>query len=96
MRDYDINRFSSETILIAGEPLDGFRRIKAALESPRHDTIFEIDLDVVVHNYNYYRSLLRPDTGLIGMVKASAYGTGALGFPRPSVAGRGISGCGRR
>ena len=78
LRDYDINRFSSETILIAGEPLDGFRRIKAALESPRHDTIFEIDLDAVVHNYNYYRSLLRPDTGLIGMVKASAYGTGAL------------------
>ncbi len=78
LRDYDINRFSSETILIAGEPQQEFIAIKAALESPRHDTIFEIDLDAVVHNFNRYRSMLKPTTGLVGMVKASAYGTGAL------------------
>lgn len=78
LHEYDINRFSSETILIAGEPQSSFHQIKNALESPRHDTIFEIDLNAVVHNYNYYRSLLKPTTGLIGMVKASAYGTGAL------------------
>lgn len=75
---YDINRFSSETILIAGGPAEGFRRLKAALETPRHDTIYEINLDALVHNFNYYRSLLRPETGVAAMVKASAYGTGAL------------------
>lgn len=76
--EYDINRFSSETILIAGDSQSSFLKIKSALEAPRHDTIFEIDLDAVVHNFNYYRSLLKPSTGLVGMVKASAYGTGAL------------------
>lgn len=78
LKEYDINRFSSESILIAGSPASGFIKIKAALETPRHDTIFEIDLDAVVHNFNYFRSLLKPGTGLVGMVKASAYGTGAL------------------
>ena len=78
LKDYDINDFSSETILIAGGPGDDFRQIKAMLESARHDTIFEINLDAVVHNFNYYRSLLRPQTGIVAMVKASAYGMGAL------------------
>lgn len=82
MRDYDINRFSSETILISGEPRNAFREIKDRLESPRHDTIFEINLDSVVHNFNYYRSLLRPHTGVVAMVKASAYGTGAPGIAK--------------
>lgn len=82
LRDYDINSFSSETILIAGEPKGAFHAIKDRLESPRHDTIFEINLDSVVHNFNYYRSLLRSGTGLVAMVKASAYGTGAVGIAR--------------
>ena len=38
----------------------------------------EINLDAAAHNFNYYRSLLAPGTGLIAMVKASAYGVGSL------------------
>lgn len=75
---YDIDRFNSELILIKGAPDSGFLRIKDALESPRHDTIMEINLDAAAHNFNYYRSLLAPGTGLIAMVKASAYGVGSL------------------
>ena len=75
---YDITRFSSETILITGSPREEFREIKNVLESPRHDTILEVNLDALVHNFNYYRSMLKPSTGLVGMIKASAYGTGAV------------------
>ncbi len=75
---YDIDRFNSELILIKGAPDSGFSCIKDALESPRHDTIMEINLDAAAHNFNYYRSLLTPGTGLIAMVKASAYGVGSL------------------
>lgn len=78
LRDYDINDFSSETIMIFGRPKDDMTRIKSMLESPRHDTTLEINLDSVVHNFNYYRSLLKPTTKLVAMVKASAYGTGAV------------------
>ncbi|MDO4319508.1 MAG: alanine racemase [Bacteroidales bacterium] len=82
LRDYDINRFSSETTLITGEPKEDFHAVKDLLESPRHDTIYEINLDSVVHNFNYYRSLLKPATGIVAMVKASGYGTGAPGIAR--------------
>lgn len=82
LEKYDINQFSSENILIAGGPSDDFLRIKSELESARHDTIFEINLDAIVHNFNEYRSRVNHDTGMIAMVKASAYGLGALEISR--------------
>lgn len=74
--DYDISRFDSELILIKGDK--NFAAIKDLLEKPRHQTIFEVNLDSVVHNYNAFKSLVKPSTGIIAMVKASAYGTGSL------------------
>lgn len=74
--DYDISRFDSELILIKGDK--DFAVIKDLLEKPRHQTIFEVNLDSVVHNYNAFKSLVKPSTGIIAMVKASAYGTGSL------------------
>lgn len=74
--DYDISRFDSELILIKGGK--DFAAIKDLLEKPRHQTIFEVNLDSVVHNYNAFKSLVKPSTGIIAMVKASAYGTGSL------------------
>ena len=80
--DYDIDSFSAETILIFGDAADGFDDIRDRLESPRHDTVLEVNLDSLVHNFNYYRSLLEPQTGIIAMVKAQAYGMGAPGIAR--------------
>ncbi len=78
LKTYDINRFSSETILIFGKPTKQLESIRSHLETPRHDTILEVNLNSIVHNFNYYRSLLKPTTGMIAMVKASAYGVGAV------------------
>lgn len=75
---YDINSFSSETILVFGQPMGLLGHIKTLLESPRHDTTMEVNLDSIVHNFNYYRSLVSPGTGMVAMVKASAYGMGAV------------------
>lgn len=80
--NYDINQFSSENILIAGGPGKDFVAIKKLLESARHDTIFEINLDAITHNFNTYRQMVKPTTGIIAMVKASAYGLGALEIGR--------------
>ena len=71
----DTNQFSSESILIFGR---GLRPIKDILAVPRHDSIMEVNLDALIHNFNYYRSLLQSTTGVIAMVKASAYGIGAV------------------
>ncbi|MCH5219951.1 MAG: alanine racemase [Muribaculaceae bacterium] len=68
------NDFANKLILIKGksEPLATF------FDEARHDTTLEVNLDALVHNFNIHRKLLPPDTGLIGMVKADAYGMGAL------------------
>ncbi len=78
LTNYDINNFSSETIMIFGRPSAELEAIKHRLVSPRHDTILEVNLNSLIHNFNYYRSLLNPTTGLVAMVKASAYGVGAV------------------
>lgn len=75
---YDISHFDSELILIKGGTASGFDDIRRRLESPRHQSILEVNLDAVVDNFNAFRSLLKPQTGLVAMVKASGYGTGAL------------------
>lgn len=43
-----------------------------------HETILQIDLRALVANVKYFRSLLKPTTKLVCMVKAFAYGTGCV------------------
>ncbi|MDE7376274.1 MAG: alanine racemase, partial [Muribaculaceae bacterium] len=75
---YSISDFNHEVILVCGPAAEGFDDVKTHLEAPRHETIMEVDLGAIAGNFNYYRSLLPPSTGLIAMVKAAGYGTGAL------------------
>lgn len=42
----------------------------------------ELSLPNCLHNYNHYRSLLQPTTKLLVLVKANAYGAGAVEFSR--------------
>ncbi|NDV69364.1 bifunctional UDP-N-acetylmuramoyl-tripeptide:D-alanyl-D-alanine ligase/alanine racemase [Dysgonomonas sp. 25] len=64
-------------VLLKGARNFSFEQINRLLEVKTHETVFEVDLDAIVHNFNFYRSHLKPDTKIICMVKADAYGTGA-------------------
>jgi len=64
-------------ILIKGSRQSRFERITAQLEEKAHQTVLEVDLDAVVHNLRYFRSLLRPETKIVCMVKAFGYGVGS-------------------
>ncbi len=68
----------NELILIKGARAFGFDRITEQLEQKVHETILEVNLNAVVDNLNHYRSLLKPETKLVCMVKADAYGAGAV------------------
>lgn len=70
--------FTDSHILIFGERTGNVKPYAEALESAGHDTTLAVDLDAMVHNYNYFRRLLPSGTGIIAMVKASAYGMGAV------------------
>lgn len=69
--------FEDELILVKGAPEFGFDRITDMLEAKQHQTVLEVNLDAVVHNYNFFRSLITPPTRIICMVKASGYGAGS-------------------
>jgi alanine racemase len=64
-------------ILIKGSRQSRFERITEQLEEKAHQTVLEVDLDAVVHNLRYFRSLLRPETKIVCMVKAFGYGVGS-------------------
>lgn len=73
-----LHHLHDEVILIKGARPFGFDRITERLEQKVHETILEVNLNAVVDNLNYYRSFLKPETKLVCMVKADAYGAGAV------------------
>ena len=77
LNDVGPDDFRNELILIKGAPGYHFEAVCDMLEARQHETVLEVNLDAVVHNYNWFRSLLKPDTGIICMVKASGYGAGS-------------------
>ncbi|MDI3505388.1 MAG: Alr-MurF fusion protein [Bacteroidota bacterium] len=71
-------KFDSEIILLKGARKYHFEQIIALIQERIHETVLEVDLDAVVHNYNFYKSKLQPGVKMICMVKANAYGAGAV------------------
>ena len=67
-----------EVILIKGARPFGFDQLTELLEQKVHETILEVNLGAVVENLNYYRSFLKPTTKMVCLVKADAYGAGAM------------------
>ena len=69
--------FDHELVLIKGAGDFRFDRIVDILEARQHETVLEVNLDAVVHNFNNFRAQVRPTTGIVAMVKASGYGAGS-------------------
>ena len=67
----------NEMILIKGARKFGFDALTELLEKKVHETILEVNLGAMVENLNHYRSFLKPETKMVCMVKASAYGAGS-------------------
>lgn len=67
-----------EVILLKGARSFSFDRLTELLEQKVHETILEVNLNAVVENLNYYRSFMKPETKIACMVKADAYGAGAI------------------
>ena len=72
-----LSGFHNEVILIKGARQFHFEDISDQLELKVHETILEVNLNALVDNLNYYRSKIKPETKMVCMVKASAYGAGS-------------------
>lgn len=68
----------NEVILLKGSRKFSFDKLTELLEQKVHETILEVNLNAVVKNLNYYRSFMKLTTKLVCMVKADAYGAGAV------------------
>ena len=73
-----LDTLRDELVLVKGARAFHFERITERLALKVHETTLEVNLAALVDNLNYYRSFMRPDTRMVCMVKASAYGTGAV------------------
>ncbi len=69
--------FEDMFILLKGARSFSFETINKLLEVKTHETVLDINLDAIVHNFKFYRSRLKPDTKMVCMVKADGYGTGS-------------------
>lgn len=67
-----------ELVLVKGARKFRFDQITERLELKVHETILEVDLKALTDNLNRYRNMLEPGTRMVCMVKASAYGSGAI------------------
>ena len=72
-----IDSFQDDLILIKGSRKFRFEQIAERLEKKVHETLLEVNLNALVDNFNYFRSKLSPNTKMVCMVKAAAYGAGA-------------------
>ena len=72
----------NEIILLKGSRSFHFEDLLARLEQTVHETTLDVNLNALVSNLNYFRSKLRPETRVMCMVKAFAYGSGSVEIAR--------------
>ena len=78
----ELNGISGDTVLLKGARKFGFERIYDLLTKKVHETTLNVNLGAIVENLNHYRSFMKHETKIVCMVKASAYGSGALEVSR--------------
>ena len=76
LKEFDFTKLQNMSILLKGARSFTFEKISNRLQMQTHRTVFEIDLSAIAYNLNYFKKLLKPNTGIIVMLKASGYGSG--------------------
>ncbi len=79
---FSVDSLHDNVVLIKGARAFSFERIVNRLQEKVHGTALHIDLDALTHNLNYYREKVGPQTRLMVMVKAFAYGSGSAEVAR--------------
>ncbi len=77
IREFDPKEIEHAAVLIKGARKFHFEDITRQLQLQFHKTVLEINISEMVNNLNYFRSLLKPSTRVMVMVKALSYGAGS-------------------
>lgn len=76
IKNKELNNIENQLILLKGARLFEIEKVKTYLEFQKHDTVLEINLNKILHNIHTHKSLLKPETKIMAMVKAYSYGLG--------------------
>lgn len=76
LKHFRSSQFKEEIILVKGARVFEFEKIVQLLEQKVHQTVLEINLNAIADNLKEYQKLLKPETKIMAMVKAFAYGSG--------------------
>ncbi|MDD3914960.1 MAG: bifunctional UDP-N-acetylmuramoyl-tripeptide:D-alanyl-D-alanine ligase/alanine racemase [Bacteroidales bacterium] len=78
IKHFESSIFHDEAILIKGARDYNFENISQLLQEKEHETVLEVNVDSLINNLNTFKSLLKPETKMLVMVKAFSYGTGSV------------------
>ena len=76
LQRFPLSQFRNQTILLKGARAFEFEQISMELQEKAHETVLEINFNHLINNLNHFRSLIKPETKLMVMVKAFGYGSG--------------------
>ncbi len=82
LRSKIYKRFNSEVVIIKGARKFKLEKIAQRLQLKNHRTVLEVNLSAFTANLNYYRTLIKPKTKIMAMVKAFSYGSGTYEIAR--------------
>jgi alanine racemase len=75
---YPFYQLKNQTILLKGSRHFSFEKIADKLRTKSHQTVLEVNLTRLQDNLNTVKKLVGPQTKLMAMVKALAYGSGGF------------------
>ena len=75
---YPFYQLKNQTILLKGSRHFSFEKIADKLRTKSHQTVLEVNLTRLQENLNAVKKLVGPQTKLMAMVKALAYGSGGF------------------
>ena len=76
-REFLTAQFNNEIILIKGARQYELDHISRKINARQNKTVLEIDLFALSENIDYYRRSINKNTGIMAVLKASAYGSGS-------------------
>lgn len=77
-----LDQLHSDIVLLKGARNYHFEILAERLQLKLHETTLDVNLAALADNVRHYRAYMRPDTKLVCMVKASAYGSGSVEVAR--------------
>ncbi len=76
------NKLISALVLLKGARKYKFETMVNQMVKKQHQAVLEINLSAANHNLDYFKSLLKQETKILCMVKASGYGSGGVEMAR--------------